>query len=190
MQTQKGRIIELDIVRVIGVFLVVLGHLVNEHPIRMYIYAFHMPLFFLVSGMLYKAKNCLSDLRIFRKYIIPALFFMILFHLCWYPARLLYSIHNLSAISFYDITLETLNHIFTDFTKILQFNPIVANIPIWFLFALGWCNFFLFLCMKRKWFALLPLVILVLSQWVKLPLFFSQASFCISFFFGRIFIKK
>ena len=77
-----GKILELDIVRVLGVFLVVLGHLVNTHPVRMYIYAFHMPMFFIVSGLLFKSKNSIKELKMFRKYIIPAVFFTLLFQIC------------------------------------------------------------------------------------------------------------
>lgn len=47
----------IDAARIIGIFFVVYGH---EHPfmetndllLRKYVYSFHMPLFFLISGML------------------------------------------------------------------------------------------------------------------------------------------
>lgn len=46
---------EIDYVRYIGIFLVILGHMhytINNVFIKDFIYLFHMPLFFLISGML------------------------------------------------------------------------------------------------------------------------------------------
>ena len=140
-----GKILELDIVRVLGVFLVVLGHLVNTHPVRMYIYAFHMPMFFIVSGLLFKSKNSIKELKMFRKYIIPAVFFTLLFQICWYVVRLLFSLSKLSLSAVIDVTIETFKRIAVDLVGIVQFNPFVENIPVWFLFALAWCYIFLWL---------------------------------------------
>lgn len=45
------RIDSLDILKGIGIILVVVGHMIgNQLYIRPWIYAFHMPLFFMVSG--------------------------------------------------------------------------------------------------------------------------------------------
>lgn len=50
---EKERIDYLDVAKGIGILLVVIGHIeyVSE-PVRQYIVSFHMPLFFLISGML------------------------------------------------------------------------------------------------------------------------------------------
>ncbi|WP_278777618.1 acyltransferase family protein [Bacteroides nordii] len=177
----------MDIVRVLGVFLVVLGHLVNTHPVRMYIYAFHMPMFFIVSGLLFKSKNSIKELKVFRKYIIPAVFFTLLFQICWYVVRLLFSLSKLSLSAVIDVTIETFKRIAVDLVGIVQFNPFVENIPVWFLFALAWCYIFHFFSNKNRLYALIPLVIIVMSQWEKLPLFCSQGAFAYPFFaFGYL----
>ena len=45
------RIDSLDILKGIGIILVVVGHMIgNQLYIRPWIYAFHMPLFFMLSG--------------------------------------------------------------------------------------------------------------------------------------------
>lgn len=55
--SENNRIIYLDYAKVICAFLVVFGHLFEGGtPIRNFIYCFHMPFFFLVSGMLDKNK--------------------------------------------------------------------------------------------------------------------------------------
>ena len=55
---ERNRI--LDILKGFGIFFVVFGHIVHIGEFRTYIWGFHMPLFFLISGLLYnneKYKN-------------------------------------------------------------------------------------------------------------------------------------
>lgn len=47
----KKRILWIDVLRGIAMFLVVYGHTSQNAEIKKYIYAFHMPLFFIISGM-------------------------------------------------------------------------------------------------------------------------------------------
>ena len=43
---------EMDILKGIGIFLVVLGHVnCNDNPLTDWIYSFHMPMFFMISGL-------------------------------------------------------------------------------------------------------------------------------------------
>ncbi len=56
--TDKGRIAYLDIARGIGMILVVMGHVEYvDATVRQFISAFHMPLFFLISGILVWEKQ-------------------------------------------------------------------------------------------------------------------------------------
>lgn len=61
----------IDTLRGIGILFVILGHC--EPPFDKIIYSFHMPLFFLISGYLFKSKKNIKDYlkKIFIKYIIP-----------------------------------------------------------------------------------------------------------------------
>lgn len=59
---QKERVIWIDIAKVIGIYLVILGHVVNnakpiESDIFTLIYSFHMPFFFFISGYLFRIKE-------------------------------------------------------------------------------------------------------------------------------------
>lgn len=60
----KNRLKYIDIAKGISILLVILGHCLQEGSIiRQYIYTFHMPLFFIVSGMFYKKRSFRENLR-------------------------------------------------------------------------------------------------------------------------------
>lgn len=82
-----NRIIWVDTLKFIGIFFVVLGHLSLPSNITIYIYSFHMPLFFLLAGFVYKAKTdeC-SRTFIQKKYnsiLSPYLLFSFISYLFW-----------------------------------------------------------------------------------------------------------
>lgn len=63
----KKDIVWLDYARTMGIFLVIFGHCLQSFPewqineklqgIYDYIYLFHMPLFFIISGFLFKRET-------------------------------------------------------------------------------------------------------------------------------------
>lgn len=53
----KSRIAWIDVARGIGIILVIYGHALDAHSIRHLIYAFHMPLFFFLSGIVFHHKK-------------------------------------------------------------------------------------------------------------------------------------
>lgn len=60
----------IDVVKSIGVYLVVLGHLLYQGSIpiiNQLIYSFHMPLFFILSGYLYKFKDNETNSEFIKK---------------------------------------------------------------------------------------------------------------------------
>ena len=74
----------IDIAKGIAIILMVIGHCYRkENNILVTIYAFHMPFFFMVSGLLYaekwKEKVKLNVISSCRKLLIPYLFFDTLF---------------------------------------------------------------------------------------------------------------
>lgn len=60
----KKRIAWIDNAKFIGIFIVVLGHLPNPKVITDYIFSFHMPLFFFLSGITFSFKN-----EIFKNFV-------------------------------------------------------------------------------------------------------------------------
>jgi len=56
----KKRLDWLDVGKGLGIILVMLGHTTIPAPLKTYIYTFHMPLFFFLSGYLYKPEKFAS----------------------------------------------------------------------------------------------------------------------------------
>lgn len=79
---EKKRIDYLDIAKGIGIILVLVGHISKNDEINRFLYLFHMPLFFIISGMLYKEKNNFCKKKI-RNLIIPYFCFAIISYLYW-----------------------------------------------------------------------------------------------------------
>ncbi len=77
----------------IGISLVVFGHAISHETIAAHlIYSFHMPLFFIISGLLLKNDRISQPIseyvaRQFRSLIVPFLFFSAVFLLVWTVLR-------------------------------------------------------------------------------------------------------
>lgn len=74
----KNRLHWIDIIRGTAILLVMLGHTYTNSYINGFIYSFHIPLFFYLSGYLYKVKN-ISFIayvkKIIKKMIVPGLIY-------------------------------------------------------------------------------------------------------------------
>lgn len=53
----NNRIAWVDIAKGIGIVLVLIGHISQNKNLHYFIYSFHMPLFFIISGYLYSEKE-------------------------------------------------------------------------------------------------------------------------------------
>lgn len=81
---QAKRLSWLDVLKGIGIILVVVGHIYSNNRINHWIYSFHMPLFFLTAGWVYKEKTILIDIkRRIQNIIIPYFSFGILILIYW-----------------------------------------------------------------------------------------------------------
>ena len=84
------RIDYLDYVKGFGIFLVVLGHIYDaSNPIKIWLYSFHMPLFFIISGILIKHTNIkdrgMKNIIVskFKSLIIPYICFELIAIFIW-----------------------------------------------------------------------------------------------------------
>lgn len=70
-KSQMNRRIDLDIAKGLGIIMVVWAH--ASGPLTSYIYQFHMPLFFFISGMLFKDPSNLKMyyIRKMKSLLIP-----------------------------------------------------------------------------------------------------------------------
>ena len=54
----KDRLYYLDMAKGISIMLVILGHiLITDNPIKKWLYSFHLPLFFIISGCILSIKS-------------------------------------------------------------------------------------------------------------------------------------
>lgn len=168
--TPGRRCYYLDLAKVLATFLVILGHLYSEDsPVRLYLYAFHMPLFFLVSGVFHKDTGKVNWKGYSQALLWPALICIVLQAL----VRLIIfrdSLGNVSHFLFYDILLGRRMGVF------------------WFILALFWCKVFLDVWLRfRKttpllilW-AILLFVPILLN--ISIPLKITQGLMALPFYF-------
>lgn len=182
----------IDVLKGIGIFYVVLGHITNIGELREYIWNFHMPLFFAISGFLYNADKYPGFKGFFKSrvksiYIPYVLFFLITF-LYWVVIERKfrggeYSILHQFLGLFYG-TVEG-NHMY--FNCALWFLPCLFSVELMFYFVSKINN-------NIGIFALLVLsfaigTLLVQNDLKVLPLGLHTAFFAI-IFYGIGYISK
>lgn len=189
--TISARIPYLDYSRLFVAFLVVLGHLLpaNDTLLRPFIYAFHMPFFILVSGMLHKYNGTIQFEKYLRTIIRPFIFFNLCFLLI-HPIMFKlgfgerWNVPNVSST-------DDLISIYISFIKYrILHNSGCFDGPTWFLLALLWCKIGLDLLLK-KWILIIvfPIAIFI-AYMIKAPTFYlRQAIQLFPFFFVGFYFK-
>ena len=61
------RIDEIDIAKGIGIIMTIIGHNVFAGYVKTFIYSFHMPLFFILAGLVMKKKECSTKTLIYEE---------------------------------------------------------------------------------------------------------------------------
>ena len=167
----------LDLAKVITTILVILGHLYSaDSTVRLYLYGYHMPLFFLISGIFHKYVGKINWRHYSRTILWPILIFIIL-----------------SVIT---------NVLFSRSTTLVdQLYTYFINIPLgkykgilWFLFALFWCKVFLdYICGTKN--KLIPFVVwgslLFIPKMleIRLPFLLSQGMMALPFYAFGYFMR-
>jgi acyltransferase len=82
----KDRIDWVDIAKGIGIILIVFGHNLLPPYIRQVVFAFHVPLFFFLSGMFFNTRCNLKQFIIdkYKKLVIPYFIFAITTYIFWF----------------------------------------------------------------------------------------------------------
>ncbi|MBQ1702770.1 MAG: acyltransferase family protein, partial [Prevotella sp.] len=125
----------------IGIIAVIIGHMgsVSIIPFHIFIFSFHMPLFFIIAGYFFKPNNNFINKfkRDFSRLVIPYLF----------TASILVVFNILQSFIGEEkkpdvITIGIISALFGSGAG--HFSPIWGNLPaigaIWFLLALFWCR--------------------------------------------------
>jgi fucose 4-O-acetylase-like acetyltransferase len=172
------RIQFIDFLKGIGIILVVYGHV--ESPFSQFIFMFHMPLFFLLSGIFYKQIPFKTIIiKKTNQLIIP----MIFFYLVGYIVQMILYLWDFKTLNNFDFLL---------FFQLFEGKSmLIANVYVWFLLALFWVT--LFYCFILKWIRkteirdLLILFIFLLNIYMKnrgvnIPYFIGSSFFGLFFF--------
>lgn len=127
----ENRIVSVDYAKAIGIYMVVLAHTQLYVPLTNWIYVFHMPLFFFVSGYLFSFEKHtnfkeFSILR-FRQLIIPYIVFNVISYLAWMLVLRKVGANDDGDISWYEPILAALQGKGYD---------MVHNVPLWFFMCL------------------------------------------------------
>ena len=151
--TEKKRYPIYDYARVFAAFLVILGHCTTvglDNYLRNCIYAFHMPFFIMVSGMLHKDLGYIPIKKYIRTLIVPYIFanllLLLLAPLCWKAGWW---------VGPYDTSMSY-PAIYKDYTITTAINFVkglaMPNGPTWFILTLFWCKLLMDLINRNKWF--------------------------------------
>ena len=83
-QSRAERLSWLDVLKGIGIIFVAIGHIYSNRTVFNWLYSFHMPLFFLAAGWVYKEKTILTDIkRRIQTIVVPYFSFGLLVLLYW-----------------------------------------------------------------------------------------------------------
>lgn len=143
----QERIKYLDTMRAIGLFLVIAGHMAFDASETNFIYSFHMPLFFFVSGVLSAHIPQVSLIKFLRKILLAYLVFFLISYLYFYGNP------------FHEEPLSLLK-------RLLYIRKLGPNIALWYipLYALVYT---LFSLLKKNtvltYFSLIVLIIITPS---------------------------
>ena len=149
-----GRIKELDVIKAVGIFLMIFDHVWWGDLAHIYIQSFHMPVFFIVSGYLWKPGQNTSRItrRRFKTIMVPYFSFAVLYLLILTGA-------SIAGVTDRSISLAL--------RAVLLFPTDMQNMPfapaLWFLPCFYFCNvIYVFLTDKLgfyKWIAIIVLAI-------------------------------
>lgn len=153
MQNSSNRIEWLDISKGIGIILVVLAHILLVGQGNVYIYSFHMPLFFFLAGFVFKPYKY-NDIKIFtyvrlKSIVVPYFLFSFASYLYWI------FIERTISGGFYDPLTAFIN-IFTS-QGAVGFLPF--NTALWFLTCLFVVEIIFYIIERTKRFVPIFLVV-------------------------------
>ncbi len=186
-----GRLCWVDVAKGIGIILVVFAHVNYTRAILDTIYSFHMPLFFIISGILFN-KNKYTSFRMFVKrklqtLICPYVLFYTLILIYFYVSRYLGS-----GLSEFNVAVMG-EHFLQMFLS--QGSAKVISPPLWFVLCLFTVEILYYFISKidKKVIVVLISAVFVLVGWlfetyivrkynILLPWSIDSAMFALGFF--------
>lgn len=134
------RIDWLDKAKLLGIWLVILGHLYISDALQNWIYSFHMPLFFFISGFLYKVPSDRNILRRIQKNVKLLWPYVTFYLVTWLVLFILFYLGYTIITGNNNITLEnTFTKPFLGLLLGVGYDTDISwmlSTPLWFLMAL------------------------------------------------------
>ncbi len=141
----------IDTLKGIGIILVVLAHYSLPIAFDTYIFSFHMPLFFFISGFLFdfgkyaeSASNFVKGR--FKSLIVPYFCFAVITCIFCFLMDELYTPETISIKFFENSIFHGISHILVAFGPAISYNP-----PLWFLTCL-FVTELLFYVLAKKYY--------------------------------------
>jgi len=191
----------IDYAKVIGIFLVVLGHIHLQNKFYTdFIFSFHIPLFFFVSGFLFKSVGEFkADFKkSFRTLLIPYFWFYVLSYFIWLEGFIRHP-ELFPDRSYYAFFVKPMAGMVLAVGYDTP-HSIMANVPLWFLPGLFFCRMIFSLLLKfskrgntAMSFLIVALVALlvILELFDKVPLFsIGSAVMALPFFYAGYLLKN
>ena len=155
----EARIVWVDYAKALGIFLVVLGHIALPGTLINVIYAFHMPLFFFISGYLFRMEKyeSIKDFIVKRWHhlVVPYFLLNIIVYVLWVTRLIILT----GSIDSYKMVTLPLFSIIYGTAAIDGFLP--HCVPMWFIACLFTVELLFFIPLRNK--ALLSLLCLLLA---------------------------
>lgn len=185
------RISWIDIARGIGIIAVLYGHAVSGDSYRHLIYAFHMPLFFFLSGMVFSVKKYQKFFpfltRNFLTIIFPYLLFSLFSYIIWLSNRTSVPPTDTILQHFLGVMYGNSSGLF--FNVVLWFLPclFVTKIAFWMITRISQDGKFLLVSLTAL--SVLAYVFSLVFVGIKLP-FGIESAMTATVFFGLGFLLK
>ena len=181
----------VTLAKFIGLYLMILGHMGLVRPgLSAFIYTFHMPLFFILSGMFTSSNSDKKVVyeKIYRKLIIP----FVIIAAIWCVIYILLWIKN----GMFDFG-HWMNNIVGTFVSPGKRFGVLETLrgPLWFLLALAEIKI-LAIYVKKEWLWIFLsvsaiVVSILLGQFnVVLPFAFDSAIFAVPFYTAGVFLRQ
>lgn len=154
-----NRVVWLDYGKAIAIFLVVFAHTALYKPLETFIYTFHIPFFFFISGCLFSFERypCYKDFVIkrFKQLILPYIAINVITYLFWFFVSSRVGADADTEVAYSDPLLAAL---------LVDARGMLHDVPLWFLPALFITEniyYLLFKRVDRRWIAFLFLIVVV-----------------------------
>lgn len=138
----------LDILKGFGIIFVVLGHFCSIDSVYHWTYSFHMPLFFLASGYLYRKRSVMSTIKHkFLTLMVPYFLFGIITSIYYVLNEFIFA----REVNFSELVLGLLYGTYSSivYNKVLWFLPVLFCISVIYnMLKVGWGGAKVALCSR------------------------------------------